>query len=203
MRRQRDGRAGFTLLEMLVAMALFSLILGIFGALFYSLRTTNAAIGRIESSENVDVVRRYLLQSLEEIRAHSRPDANGVRTVQFEGEQSRLAFVGAAAGDREIGGLYETVLWLDSDQLMHRRRPLGSGRGEQVAPEVLLEGLASLTISYFPCPHEPPDHDVHRWKNAQRLPFLVSVEVTFKTGDSRQWRETSAFIPAAACSFGM
>ena len=114
MKLLRGGQAGFTLLEMLVAMALFSFILSCFGSLFYRLGTTNAAIGRIERSENVDVVRRYLQHSLEGIRAHARLDTDGVRTVRFEGEQSRVTFVGVASGDRETGGLYETELWLDS-----------------------------------------------------------------------------------------
>jgi general secretion pathway protein J len=204
MKRQREGQAGFSLLEMLVAMALLSLILSAFGALFYRLGTTNAAIGRIERSENVDVVRRYLQRSLEGMRAHSQLDTNGVRTVQFEGEKSRVRFVGASAGDRDTGGLYETELWLDQgERLLQRRRPLGWGRGAQVLPEVLLEGLVSLTLSYFPCPREAPRPDLHRWKTARQLPFLISVEVTFKAGDSRKWREISAFIPAAACPLGM
>jgi prepilin-type N-terminal cleavage/methylation domain-containing protein len=204
MKRQREGQAGFSLLEVLVAMALFSLILSSFGALFYRLGTTNAAIGRIERSENVDVVRRYLQRSLEGIRAHPQLDTNGVRTVRFEGEKSRVTFVGVAAGDRETGGLYETELWLDpGERLLQRRRPLGWGQGAQVLPEVLLEGLASLTISYSPCPHEAPDPIVHRWKSTRQLPFLVSVKVTFKAGDRREWREISAFIPAAACPLGM
>jgi prepilin-type N-terminal cleavage/methylation domain-containing protein len=204
MTRQREGQGGFSLLEMLVAMALLSIILSSFGALFYRLGTTDAVIGRIERSENVDVVRRYLQRNLEGIRAHAQLDMNGVRTVRFEGEKSRVTFVGVAAGDRETGGLYETELWLDPrERLVQRRRPLGWGQGAQISPEVLLEGLASLTFSYSPCPHEPPAPNVHRWKSTRQLPFLVSVEVTFKPGDSREWREISAFIPAAACPMGM
>jgi prepilin-type N-terminal cleavage/methylation domain-containing protein len=204
MKRQLKEQTGFSLLEVLVAMALFSLILSFFGALFYRLGTTNAVIGRIERSENVDVVRRYLQRSLEGIRAHSQLDTDGVRTMWFEGEKSRVTFVGVAAGDRETGGLYKTELWFDSDdRLLQWRRPLGWGRGTQTFPEVLLVGLASLKFSYFPCPHDAAGPAVHHWKRARQLPFLVSVELTFNAGDTREWREISAFIPAAACPLGM
>jgi prepilin-type N-terminal cleavage/methylation domain-containing protein len=203
-RLTRGGEAGFTLLEMLVAMMLFSLILSFFGALFHRLGTTNATISRIERSENVDVVRRYLLQSLEGSRAHSRLDAKGVRTVQFRGEPSRVTFVGIAAGDRETGGLYETEVWLDTEgRLLLQRRPLGREQDIELTPEVLLEHLASFTFTYSPCPLEPNGADLHRWTNTRHLPFVISVTATFETGDVRDWRKMNAFVAASACRIGM
>jgi prepilin-type N-terminal cleavage/methylation domain-containing protein len=201
---QRNPQAGFTLLEMLVTMVLFSLVLSSFGVLFSRLGKTNAAIARIERSENVEVVRRYVQQSLESIRAYSRADRNGGMIVQFDGNRSRVAFVGVAAGDRETGGLYETELWLESDgKLLQRRRRLGWGRGTQAVPEVLLDGLATLTLSYSACPNELLGADVHRWRHARQLPFLISVKAEFKAEDPRVWREVSAFTPAAGCQLGM
>lgn len=203
MKHIREGQAGFTLLEMLVAMALFSLTLSYFGVLFYKLGKTNVAINRIERSENVDVVRRYMQQSLEGIRPHSQLETDGVRILRFDGERSRVAFIGVATGDRETGGLYDTEFWLDSSgRLLLRRRHLGRDRGGQSTPEVLLEGIASLTFSYSACPHDAHGLDIHRWERGRQLPFMISVNATFKPGDSRQWREISAFIPAAACQLG-
>ncbi len=185
-------------------MALFALILSFFGALFYRLGKANATIGRIERLENVDVVRRYLLRSLEGIRAYSFVDAKGIRTVQFRGEPSRIAFIGVAAGDRETGGLYETEVWLDPEgRLLLQRQPVGWVRQLELKPEVLLEHVASFTFTYFPCPFEANKSDLHRWTDNSRLPFLISVKATFETGEAREWREVSAFVPAAACPLGM
>lgn len=200
MSRRRGAQSGFTLLEVLVAMALFSLILSCFGVLFYRLGLTSSAIGRIERLETVDVVRRHLQHSLEGLRPYSLLAADGGRTMRFTGEARRVSFVGVSTGDREIGGLYETEVWLAPDgRLLQRRQPLGWKREGQIVPEVLLEGLASLTFSYVPCPHGAPGASIHRWTNARQLPFLITVRATFVPRDPREWLEVSAFIPAAAC----
>lgn len=203
MRREQGHEVGFTLLEMLVTMALFSLLLSFFGALFNNLRAVNAAIIRIERSENVNVVSRYLQQSLEGIRAYSDLDAAGTRTVRFRGEQSRVEYVGVAAGDRESGGLYETEVWLDSEGrfLLHRRM-LGQEREQTLPAEVLLEGLDSLTFSYFTCPVEDPSIGLNRWTDVSQLPFLISVTATFKAGDQREWHEIFAFVRSSSCAHG-
>lgn len=203
MKRQQDEEAGFTLLEMLVAMTLFSLILSFFGALFYRMGTTNAAISRIERMENVDVVRRHLLQGLEGIRPHSYVDTNGIRKVLFSGEPSRVAFIGVGAGDRETGGLYETKVWLEPEgKLLLQRQPFGWGQGLDLKPEVLLDNVGSIEFSYFPCPSEAQSADVHRWANPSQLPSQITLTATFKAGDVRDWREIDAFVAAASCSIG-
>jgi len=204
MTHKQPGQFGFTLFEVLVAVALFSLILSIFGVLLHRLAATNDAISRIERSENVDVVRRYLRQNLESIRASSRLDTNGARVLRFEGEPSRIAFVTVAASDRETGGLYETEIWLDSEgRLLLERRPIGWVKGLKLTPEVLLEDLASFTFTYVPCPIEAQSIDHHRWTNASRLPFLILTAATFKLGVAREWRDVSVFVPASACPLGM
>jgi hypothetical protein len=184
-----------------VSLAILSLIIGSFSALFYTLETTNAAISRIERSENIDVVRRYLQNSLEGIRPHSILGADGTRTIRFQGAPSRVMFTAVATGDREIGGLYETEIWLDhKGRLLQLRRPLGWGQGMKAVPEILLEDLASLTFSYYPCPSGVHDSEGHRWANTSLLPFLISVMANFTRGEGRDWRKVSAFVPAAACN---
>ena len=204
MRHQQDDQAGFTLIEVLVCLALFSLMLGCFGAIFYRLETTKKVFGRIERLENVDLVRRYVQRSLEGTLASSSVDANGIRTIRFVGEPSRVVFVGIAAGDRETGGLYETEVWLDSDgRLLQKRRPLGWGREMKVEAEILLEDLDSLTFSYSPCPIERKGFDAHHWAKTDQLPFMISVMAKFKSRDAREWRNISAFMPTSACAFAL
>jgi prepilin-type N-terminal cleavage/methylation domain-containing protein len=199
-----DGQAGFTLAEVLVALALFSLIISCFGALFYRLERTESAIRLIEQSENIDVVRRYLLQTLEQIRAYPTVGADGTRTLRFEGERSRILFVSVESGDRETGGLYETEVWLDPEgRLLQQRRPLGWAAAREVPAEVLLENLASLTFSYSSCPLGSITADVHQWAHSLQLPFLISITAEFNAGYPEHWRSVSAFIPAANCPFAI
>lgn len=199
--RATPGERGFTLLEMLVAVALFSCVLASFGALFFRLERTNAAIARVERSEDTDMVRRFLRRRLEGLRSAARTGPDGVLQVRFAGEEARLAFVVAAAGDREVGGLYAAQLWLDSaGRLLLLQRPLDWGMNLDPAPEVLLENVAALRLSYLACP--PPRGAAvaaTSWTRTDQLPFRISVMVQFRDGDPRAWWPLSAFIAAASC----
>ncbi len=203
MTRIHHQEAGFTLLEMLVGLALFSLLLGCFGGLFVKLEKTTAVISRVEGAENIDVVRRFLRTSLESSRAFARVAADGSRVVRFTGEPSRIVYMEVAAGEREVGGIYETELRLDPDgHLVIERRPSGWGAGLDVSPQVLLANVQSLAFAYLPCPSRAGSKLVHHWTEAGTLPFEVSVAVSFRKGAPGTWADVSAFLPAADCPAG-
>lgn len=194
-------QAGFTLIEMLVGMALFSFVLLCFGGLFLGLEKTSAAIGRVERSESLDLVRHYLLRSLEGSRAHSRAGADGIRRVHFAGQANRVTFVVAAAGDREVGGLYEAQIWRDTrGRLLLLHRPLGWGDNKDVAPEVLLDNLGTLSFTYYPCPSRSVRLvGVQNWLKSDELPFRISIAAAFRDGDTRVWPPLSVLIPGSNC----
>lgn len=199
---RRHLERGFTLLEMLVAMALFSLVLASFGAAFFRLEKTRSSLARVEQSETVELVRRFLRRSLEAARSYSRPGRDGVRHVHFAGQRNRLAFVVVAAGEREVGGVYETELWLDDKgRLMVLRRPLDWAGAVAPAPDVLLENLATLTFAYAACPARGSmGGGAASWTRTDQLPFRIDITVEFRGGDRRVWQPMSVFIPAAACA---
>jgi len=203
MRIGRRVQRGFTLLEVLVALALFSLILASFGTVFYRLEKTDAVIARMEGAENVEIVRRFLRQSLEASRAYPATDAEGqslgLRKIRFVGEPSRVVFTTTASG-REIGGIYQTEVSLDSSgKLLLQRRFLSGGGSPASGPDILLENLSSILFTYLPCPSRQRGPDRHRWTVPDRLPFMITLSASFNQGDSRTWRDVVAFVPAAAC----
>lgn len=200
MRPRRNGESGITLIEMLVSLALFSLVLGAFGAIFLTLAKTNATITRAETAENVKVVRRFLLSSLEASRAQWREFTNGQRVLAFSGEAARVQFTELSAGAHETGGLYQTDIWRDAEgRLMLQRRPLGWGRGLSIAPEVLLKGVEDLALSYLPCPSVHDGAELRHWTKTDQLPFAIRISLRFAPGDQRRWLPLTAFIPAATC----
>jgi hypothetical protein len=86
-----------------------------------------------------------------------------------------------------------------SGRLLLLNRLLGWAQGASSEPEVLLENMAFLTFTYFPCPSLSRDEGGHRWTDPLTLSFMVSIEATFRQGDPRYWRAVSAFLPASAC----
>ena len=196
----RNGERGFTLVESLLALALFALILGSFGALFLRLERTNAVITGLEASENVDLVRRFVKESLEASRAVFEVGSRGARNVKFIGEPGHIVFASVADGDRETGGQYETAIWAEEGRMLLRRQPSG-WMGEALS-EVLLTNVESVSFAYFPCPAQDAPRDAHHWQPADRLPYRIDVSVAFRPGDHRAWRDLSVFPAASACPAG-
>lgn len=201
MTARQAAQSGFTLFEMLVALALFSLMLGCFSALFYRLERTNQAIARVETMENVDVVRRFLQRSIEGSRTLWRGKSFASRTLRFVGEPARVVFAGVAAGGSLTGGLYESEVKLDGEgRLLLQRRSSGWAEGDTLPSDVLLRGVHAISFEYYPCPSRRPSTPVDHWARTDQLPYMISLEVSFSTGDNRAWRQVFAILPAAACA---
>lgn len=197
------GQGGFTLVEMLLAVALLSLLFGVFGGLLFRLQKTGAAVAALEAAEDVGVVRRYVATSLEGSRTMLSPAAGGRRIVRFAGAAHRIAFAGVADGAREVGGVYETSLWVDdAGRLLLLRQPLGWGDRIPAPPRVLLRGVAGLAFTYFPCPARAGSTGRQAWTGEDHLPFRITLTLTFKQGDARTWPVLSAFPEASACRIG-
>ena len=196
MKRKAD-EAGFTLFEVLVGLALFSLILTFFGAAFFSLARTNGALDRVESAEEVDVVRRFIQRSLESSRTFHRQGQ-----PFLHGDTSRITFTSVVGGEHGAGGVYESEIWLDRQgNLSFARRPLGWGPGLQMTTRVLLKGLAAFELTYRPCePRNAPDQN--HWSDARNFPERVTVSAHFQPEDPRIWRDLIVSMPSASCGAG-
>lgn len=199
-RRGRHRRqCGFTLVEMLLSVALLSVVLGLFGGLFFRLEKTSAAIAVLEDAEDGGTARRFITAALEGSRPLLRPGDAGRRQVHFTGEAQRVTFAGIAAGDHEVGGVYETTLRLDeAGQLVMLRHPLGWGDGPQT-PKVLLRGVASLSFAYHPCPTPAGEARVASWIGQDHLPSRITLSISFRRGDTRTWPALFIFPAASAC----
>lgn len=191
--------AGFTLLEMLVALVLFSLILSGFAAMFLTLQRTSSSLSRVETSQNVDIVRRFLQQSLEQIRPYTIRQPNGLTKLHFVGQPDHLMFTEVVPGNRDVGGVYQTEIFLDQDRLLFLRRPLGWGGNKKVEPEVLFKNVADLAFSYSPCPSGSQKPTSTRWTMPDQLPFRIDMVVTFPPGDHRQSLRLSSFLAGSTC----
>lgn len=110
----RRREAGFTLLELLIAIALTSLVVLSLPAVFDFARRSAAAVADIDRRASDWAALAFVEHRLEEITAAERPDGSGSRTIAFKGEADHITFVAPLAFLPEDSGLAQYELSFSS-----------------------------------------------------------------------------------------
>ncbi len=188
----RARQRGFTLLEVVVAVALFALLMGlVYGGLGTAVKAHEAAGERVDQGARLRVVSGFLRRSLGSAFPMALAGRREWRML-FEGDAERVRYVADLPGYLGLGGLHEIELLARRDgednTLVMRRRPLTIDEEGQPAGEfqerLLLERFGGLALRYFGADDErsPP-----RWRNdwpaGQRMPELVEVRIQDATGE--------------------
>ena len=195
-----DGRAGFTLLELLVALSLVGLIaVVLLGGLRFSIHATETGGERLERSRELFLVQSYLREQLGQALPLSRPQATvgAPDTIWFEGEPSAVSFVAPTPAELGLGGLYWSTLQLVTDgnsrRLVQKQRlfrPKDENAFTENEEEIieLVNGLQNIEIAYFgpDRPNSTPKWE-ESWHNKQVLPSLIRIRVNFPEGAERSW----------------
>jgi general secretion pathway protein J len=188
--------AGFTLVELLVAMALLAMLSVL---LVGGLRLSRNAV-LVGESAGVEVQRASLATSVlrrEIERATPLAIATGAAPppITFSGDQSSLVFVAPPGALMALGG--DQITWLSIEpgaggaRIVLRYRPLD--RDEDQWPPaldaggmqsvVLVDGVAQAEFSYFG--RAQPDTDPQwwpAWRDATTLPTLIRISVASAKG---------------------
>ena len=194
-----DAR-GFTLLELLVAITLFSMLsLMMYGGLSFGARAWERTGQADARQSQVQIVQSLLRRGLSQVRL-AEYGANRRRpALAFEGGRDRLVFVGPMPAHLGLGGDFligleaegppgEKALILRWEVFREDRRNLDfTDAAEQ---EILLRGLEAFRLEYFGAEAQDLDPQWRReWRNQEELPRLVRAEVDFGPDDRRLWPE--------------
>lgn len=145
MRLQRQagrGEAGFTLLELLVAITLLSLLLvALSGGVHFAGRAWRMQEERIGRQGDINAVQNVLRQML-------------TSGQSFEGDPESLRFVGRLPAALARGGLFDIQLYRSGDRLVLSWRPHFNGKSAVLPPNEagLLEGVVGLDLAYYIVP---------------------------------------------------
>jgi general secretion pathway protein J len=193
---------GFTLIEMLVALALVSLMSL---AMYQSFRFSQRALMQVTlvdaAGRDVAVAQRFLRRVIEEaypfeLSLGASPDAakRGLAGTTRQLEVSAPAV--AAEGSK---GLYRYHIAFESVPAGDLVATWGQDRngvraqsGERnISREVVLSGIQSLSFRYLELIEHPDGQIEPHWRDSwldkSALPALVRVQIEFAPGDKRRW----------------
>jgi len=194
MATDRHGEAGFTLVELLVALLLFALLsVALFAALRLGADTMDRIAGRQDATDQTasaqQLLTRLLTASYPEYVA--MPGLHG--QIAFDGEPASLSFLAPAPRTVAPGGFAVMRLAViaagDTRALRLSARPeLAWPDAGDTTVETLLAGASAARFAYWG-PDQPDAgsswHD--QWKERPVLPALIRITVAFPPGDPRDW----------------
>ena len=177
-----DGTAGFTLVEVLVALSIVGLLsatlLGFAGQLGRIASLEPRLVERREAEMAADFLARTVGDALP-LGLDRRADT----VVPFEGAGDAVRFVGPIRTGVRATGLRTIQFDLDGTDLRLYalpRRPLGPK--PDIEPEVMAMDVASLALRYWgPTEGDPDRLDWHDdWRERTDLPRAVAVNVAIE-----------------------
>jgi general secretion pathway protein J len=196
--RHAAGEAGFTLLELLVAITLLGLVFVMLaGGLRLGVAAWEEGGDMAARTEALQTAHRFLRREIEQMRPIPRPTLGRDRLLTITGTPSALAFIGPPPSMAAAPGLYLFRVAIEGPagqrSLVARWRPLQPDlsdldAGGEERSIVLMTGLEAGEITYFGWP--PREADLvwqDRWQDRVEMPMLVRIDLRFPPGDSRQW----------------
>jgi general secretion pathway protein J len=192
------GSAGLTLLELLVALTLTSLLaLMAFASLNLSVRMVSRSQGMTERLQELRVGENILKRSL----SSATPGSSGER-VYFTGAAQEMRFFTLVPLEaHSLGGIYHWRVLKGQDEAgrgvlaVEQTRSLNWQRDPQGVElrQIILQDVAAATFTYG-----LGDQEQTAWdgKTERRLPDWVKVHLTLRGQKSQEW-----IIPIYAAKF--
>jgi len=210
--RRVGGEAGFTLLELLVAMTLLALVFGLIaGGIGFGAAVWEKGGASSRRAAELQTAHRVLRARIEAMAPYRRPrePRQALQPFAVDGAPKTLVFVAPPPAELAPPGLYryriaiegsgrDRVLTLRWRRLQPDLRDFDEGAGsanvavaddEDTSGSVtLMSGFEEAHIDYFGAikADDPPEWR-NRWEDAASLPKLVRLTMVFADDDPREW----------------
>jgi general secretion pathway protein J len=184
--------AGFTLIEVLIAMSLLGIMMVLlFASLRISARNWNAGESRIAEVSQMATVQNFFQRHLSSARAENLEIVDEDRVeFAFQGDAKKLRFASALPASAARKGLQVFSISMQEEDagnsLIVAIEPLfPAAPGEQWKKEevILVSKISAFEMSYFGI-HANQDEPswYNHWLNQKSLPKLVKLEIEFDNG---------------------
>lgn len=193
-----EAEAGFTLVEALVTITLFSLLsLLVMSSLRFGTQAWQRGSDIAAQIDEAQQVQSMLRRLLSGAAPRFVPVAGGKGYVDFDGRPDSVSFLSDPPRSLDRGGRLIMTLSADKqngrhDLVFSARPELGaSGLGDPLTKRVLLSNIETVTFEYFGAKQRGAEAQWHKsWVRETSLPKLVRIEVAFLRGTAGFWPET-------------
>lgn len=186
----RHRQSGFTLVEVVLAMILVALIMGIaVGGIRMSRKAAENGERRIEATNSIRVTQEFLRKQL----ARTLPlafamDRTEGKNYVFEGVDDEITFVAPMPGYLSKGGPYIQRLSIERGELHFYHRMLLSEDEDEGEPVILLDRIRRGHFEFRGIDEEGKLGDwSDEWEDASRTPMMVRVELEFEKSSGFNW----------------
>ena len=190
---EKRSNAGFTLVELLVALTIMGMVSGLMmNSINFSMKTVGAVESRIAAIESFHQSQRALRRQIQLAQPVLDRDSEIPRQLDFDAKVNQLEFVGPVPGLGNGGGLYRISLRIEDGygtegnngrltmsyrmNVSSLRYPTNDFATNEV---VLLENFSRARFSYFDTLPAVGGNWTSDWQYADRLPDLVRLNVAF------------------------
>lgn len=191
---RRGGHAGFTLIEVVLAMTLLgTMMIMLYSGLTFALRSWDSGEANGRATADRRIGEHFLRRELMELFPMRWKDPNMVK-VAFTGEERRLRFVSSRPAGVSMGGLALVGVEVEGDArrrerhlVMRRAMPDEEARDfgplEKAEPNILLANVDSVRFDYFGSETDFAEPKwFEEWKPPSRVPQVVRMKVTLADG---------------------
>lgn len=176
--------AGFTLLELIVAITLMGLVLVVlYSGLRLGLNSWEGGEQHAEATNRLRLTQEFLRRQLTQSITAYQINEQQQRVIAFAGRPDEIEFIAPMLAQLGQGGLYRVRIEAADDRLWIRWRPYLPSDPEagEERKTVLLEGVSAVEWAYFgseqdSSPESPAQWHAN-WANTQRRPQLVRLNL--------------------------
>ena len=177
--------AGFTLVELMIALTLLTMLMTIlFAALRHASRASEAGDQANDRANDALLVHDWLRREFAQAQPLLLRNGDDAARIAFSGRAETLGFVAPLPAHLGGGGLYWIELSLedsaDALQLVLSERPFapGSESTERVGRRVLANDLTTAGFSYFGAREDDPEPIWQsEWLDRDVLPLLIQLRM--------------------------